>query len=588
MNRSVCFFILVLLLCDGADVTKPVSGRNDQPPRNGVITGRVILEDGSPAEGVLVMTYRIGIKQTSYDHTMQEFRSDREGNFKATGLVPGLYELSASLAGYVHASSSAESTLYRIGEHVTINLVKGGVITGVVTDANGEPMIGEYVYAYRMRDSEGRPLFERQLVNYSDWDSTDDRGIYRIYGLYPGSYILRVNAGIGVPVGGADLRLDAPTYYPSASRAAAVEINVRAGDEVSGINIQQRNQRGSAITGILTGEVEQDNDSNSWPRVTLLNIHTGHVEAESHTSNSNRFVIYGVADGEYTLFAHRFSQIKGNAGSSPIRIQMRGADLTGIELKLNKFASISGRISIEPPKTESSSVQCQSNEKFGVEEIFVEAKSDAPKNPTQELLSLPDFLGRSSVLVDKGEFNFDSLVTGRYRIVTDLPGENWYVRAINQPAPAPAKGMIDVSRTGIAVKRPEKLSGVEVVIAGGAASLKGRVVYANDLQTKTDKIPLSRYRVHLIPAEKTAAENILQYAETFAGSDGAFTFKNMAPGKYRLLARPLPEADSVEVEPRPAAWDAVERVKLLREAGNDVIELRPCQGVTDYVLQLKK
>jgi hypothetical protein len=81
----------------------------------------------------------------------------------------------------------------------------------------------------------------------------------------------------------------------------------------------------------------------------------------------------------------------------------------------------------------------------------------------------------------------------------------------------------------------------------------------NDPKTKTNRTLLSRYRLHVIPAKSVAAENIPRYAETRAESDGSFAFKNLAPGKYWLLARPLPVNESTEVQTRPAAWDASER-----------------------------
>jgi hypothetical protein len=569
------------MLIAGTGVTKPASGRKDEPFRNGVITGRVILEDGSPAEGARVSIIRVGIKQTSMHHTMQHFNTDSEGNFKATGLVPGVYNLGASLAGYVTAPAPAASLLHRIGEHVTINLVKGGVITGAVTDARGEPMIGEYVYACRVRDAEGSPLIEGRR-RYSVGSITDDRGIYRIYGLNPGSYILRVNADLGAFAGGAELRNGAPTYHPSSTRGGATEITVHSGEEITGINIQYRSQPGYAVTGMLSGEIETDNPGNG-PRVALFNINSGQIESESYTSNSNRFVFYGVPDGDYEIFAHRYYQLQGNAGASPVRIQIRGADVTGIELKLFRLSSISGRVSIEP-----SSNPCQSKEKLGIEEIYVSAESIEPKKQSKNpFFAQDDYWSntRTGVLNEKREFASKNLEPGRYRIVADLPGESWYVRAINQPAPGKVKSPIDTSRAGIAVKRGENLSGIEVVIAEGAASLSGRIVYANELQPKTNKRPLSRYRVHLIPAESTAAENLLRYFETPAGADGSFAFKKLAPGKYRILAKPLPEGESIEGQTRPAAWDADERAKMRREAEKDVIELQPCQRMSDYVMR---
>jgi Carboxypeptidase regulatory-like domain len=109
MNRSIYFFIIILVLFTGTGVSKPASDSKDEPLPRGVITGRVILEDGSPAEGARVSIIRVGIKQTSLHHTLQSFNTDSEGNFRATGLVPGVYHLYASLAGYVTAPTPGAS-----------------------------------------------------------------------------------------------------------------------------------------------------------------------------------------------------------------------------------------------------------------------------------------------------------------------------------------------------------------------------------------------------------------------------------------------------------------------------------------------
>ena len=47
--------------------------------------------------------------------------------------------------------------------------------------------------------------------------------------------------------------------------------------------------------------------------------------------------------------------------------------------------------------------------------------------------------------------------------------------------------------------------------------------------------------VHLVPAEPASADDVLRYAEVVAGRHGAFEFKNIAPGKYRLTARVAPD-----------------------------------------------
>jgi hypothetical protein len=124
-----------------------------------------------------------------------------------------------------------------------------------------------------------------------------------------------------------------------------------------------------------------------------------------------------------------------------------------------------------------------------------------------------------------------------------------------------------------------------VVVAEGAASLNGRVVPAKE----ASKLP-SRLRVHLIPAEVSAADDVLRYAETAVGADGGFGFKHIEPGKYLLHARQASEKEANNDRSRPAAWDAVERAKLRREAiaAKNEIELKVCERVKEHVLRLQQ
>jgi len=95
--------------------------------------------------------------------------------------------------------------------------------------------------------------------------------------------------------------------------------------------------------------------------------------------------------------------------------------------------------------------------------------------------------------------------------------------------------------------------------------------------------------VHLVPVETASAEDVLRYAEAVAGKDGAFEFKNLAPGKYRLIARAAPDDTPMDLPATPVAWDANERAKLRKEAEvmKIEIELKPCQRVSDQVVKFR-
>ena len=83
---------------------------------------------------------------------------------------------------------------------------------------------------------------------------TDDRGVYRMYGLLPGTYIVSAG-GMTRFFGGYGTTAhdqDAPTYAPSATRDTAQEVVVRSGEEATA-DIQYRGEPGHAISGTVLG-----------------------------------------------------------------------------------------------------------------------------------------------------------------------------------------------------------------------------------------------------------------------------------------------------------------------------------------------
>jgi len=562
----------------GAD-GKPISTSG----RDGVITGRVVTDDGQPASDAVILASAIGSDMYGGGRT----ECDDEGNFKLTGLRPGTYKISASLPGYVNLKSASAPQIYRAGENATIRMTKGGVITGRVTDARGEPLELVSVNLLMVRDLESRsasssPLLSEASISPLLSESsigkvlTDDRGVYRAYGLLPGVYVVSV---IDVPIpqfNTGSIPHDSPTYYPSGKREAATEVTVRSGEEVTGVNIRHRRERGYNVTGVVSGSVEPSSFT-SVPVVTLINesnreFETGTVIMgvldRTLSSGSRHFSLHGVPDGVYELRAYLAS-----SSSAPLHITVKGADVTGLNLRLLKTSSTSGRVVVESPKP---GEKCGG--KSSVEEIFLQVKKFDATDHTQ---------GSGLIAVnEKGAFRLP-LEDGVYRIIPNLPGDNWYVKAIAGTAKGSPNETADVARDGIAMKAGESLTNIEVKVAEGAASLRGRVAVTDETQAKDGDSAQPLWRVSLIPAEEAAAENVLRYAETLTRSDASFELKHVAPGKYYLLAQKVSEKDPINGQSRLAAWDNAERAKLRREAQTlkQEIDLRPCQQMNDYLLR---
>ena len=68
--------------------------------------------------------------------------TDSEGSFQLSGLDPAAYVVTVSLPGYVTAPRDPDVNpigYYHLGDTARLEMIKGGVITGRVTRATGEP-----------------------------------------------------------------------------------------------------------------------------------------------------------------------------------------------------------------------------------------------------------------------------------------------------------------------------------------------------------------------------------------------------------------------------------------------------------------
>jgi len=564
----------------------------------GAITGRVVGEDGRPLANVRVLAVRTGDTRGFAGNA----RSDEDGRFTLSNLAYGAYLVNAFAPGYVLEPDPFDQSFARVyrrvGDSLTLRLVRGGVITGTVTDSSGEPVAGLFVDATRVRYADGRAVREGSSGRIWQPRPTDDRGIYRIYGLRPGDYIIRAG-GKGSFAPFTPFDLNAPTYYPSATRDTASEVSVQAGQEMGGIDIRYRGEAGHTISGTITGALPP-NFSASYSTVVALK----HVSADapelffSLVPGNPGFAFDGVADGDYDLLARPASTRDDFAAASPPRrVNVRGRDVTGITLALAPLASVSGQLLFDPAKASEDKATCPPARPARAEESIIVARLDDAGAPADR--SLAFFPGTyESAPGEKGEFQLHNLKAGRYQLLVRLPAADYYVRAITlahtpaKSAPsAPVKSAThapaasDPAREGLKVEAGERLSGLNIHIAAGASGLRGRVALAAG-GTEESSHGVHALRIHLVPAEREQADNALRYAESRVAAGGTFAFANLAPGRYWLLARAAPATDSPDDAPRPLAWDADARARLRREAetANVPVALAPCQRIGDFVL----
>jgi protocatechuate 3,4-dioxygenase beta subunit len=587
-NSCLVFPLVLLLLTQCASVLaqQSVVGESRSSSTENSITGRVINEAGQPVSNAAIYAQSAGTTGQR-----RSVSTDGDGRFQLSGLERGAYIIWTYLPGYVDENSLAQpwpQRYYRPGDVLTLTMVKGGVITGTVTNAAGEPLVAIGVHALRVRDAQGHSI--KDVPNYSRERLTDDRGIYRIFGLVPGSYL--VYAG-GRTQGLPDISpydKDAPTYAPSSARDTAQEIAVRGGEEAAGVDIRYRGEPGYALSGKVKGVSRTDSRSTSVS-VMLMHAASRQIEASTYLNgnfNESTFAFYGVPDDTYYLLARQYGVNGDAAAATPARITVKGANVGGIELSLASLGSISGRFNVEVPKD----VECADNRAGLLRETVIITRrlteSATTESPSSSLTST-----FNAIPGDDGVFAFRGLDAGRYYFEVRLPGDGWYLRTLNLPvqaagpkSPASLKtntAAADVARQGLLLKPGEQAANLTMTLTAGAATLSGHILPARE----GERGPANLH-VHLIPAEREAIDDVLRYAETLSDSHGEFTLKNIAPGRYWLLAR-VPSETEFLMPYKPAAWDSAARTKLHEqaEAANNKIDLQACQRRTDATLLYK-
>jgi hypothetical protein len=521
----------------------------------GMITGRVVSDSGQPLANAKIMLRPSGLLQTSASTI-----TDRDGKFQMSGLEPRPYQLTVWLSAY---TPFTPSTNYRVGDSVRVVLTKGGVITGTVTKQTGEPVVGVRVRA-RMIDAESNLL---SPGFFAPEQATDDRGVYRIYGLRTGTYVVWAGGGGGR---GVDSGIDpfddfVPTYSPGSTRDSAAEINVRAGEEVSNVDIRFRGEPGHVISGRA---IQSKSAQSSNFLLNLTAIGKGRSDWNMITvqpDDSRRFVFRGVDNGEYDLTA--LPMVADGPGSEVAskRIKVNGADVTGIELVTEPLASVSGRVVLE----EANKTECSGKQRPLFSETLVSAAQDESQPSDYQF---PLLLKAPAGADANGNVSLKNLPPGRYFFVPEFAAKYWYLQSITLPPPPGAKP-VDATRNWTTLKSGDRLSGLTITLAQGAASLSGQVV-----DNRADNLLL-----YLVPAEKERAEDVLRFFGAAVGPDGKVALTNLPPGRYWSLVKSNTEVLTDKLR-MPDQKELRASLRREAEAAKSAIDLKPCQHLTDFKL----
>ena len=567
----VCLFMAWTSVSVVAQVASPSPAA--QTSKSGTITGRVVNEKGQPLANA-----RVSIRAFGSMNPGQSVTTDQDGRFEVTGLERVNYQVAAWLSPYAPQPRNpldTQPTNVRVGDSVTLVLIKGGVITGTVTNQMGEPLVGVRVRARMIRDSD---LLPAPYVQMPRERATDDRGIYRIYGLPAGTYVVWAGGSGQYPGGMDPFDADVPTYAPASSRDEAAEITVRTGEETTNVDIRYRGESGRIVSGTVTGPAT---DQQMGVGIELTSVKDPGLQWSSmrgaYAQQGVVFSFEGVEDGDYYITARSFLPSQEWALSVSKRITVRGADVTGIKLVTQPLSYVSGRVVLE----ESSATECTDNTR----PLFSETLVSAWHKETEATKALPRFvwsLGAPVAADAEGNVRLRNLSPGDYRFATQFSGKYWFLQSIALPPlkTQPTKP-VDAARTWTTIKSGDRLSGLTVTLAHGAASLRGQIAVAEG-----ETLP-ERLIAYLVPAEREKADDVLRYYAVAVTPDGQIAFNNLAPGRYWMLAQTTIDDRSPSTKLRlPDSTAMRSALRRTAEAAKTEVEFKPCQNVVDFRLPL--
>ena len=319
----------------------------------GSISGTVTVA-GKPAAGLLV-TVKKTDGENSQNNPGTNAATDANGIFTFDKLPAANYRVSVSAPGFYNPKKKNEwddggaSVNLAEGERVdklAFTLSNGAVVTGRLFDERGRAVIEENI-VLKKQGNEGKS----QTVPCTE--QSDDRGIYRCYGLEPGKYI--IGAGIDPSEGSANLgngNYFTRAWYPGVTDLTQARIiEIKTTEEAAGIDIRlARRKKGFKIMGKA-----MEADSGKPVIGAMLALaplgEKGEVNGISMGQNSTsnaagEFKIDGLTSGRYKLIYWKMGG-SSEFTAKPISFEIKDDDVTGLEMKMEKGATITAVVALE-------------------------------------------------------------------------------------------------------------------------------------------------------------------------------------------------------------------------------------------------
>lgn len=496
-----------------------------QPAARATIAGIVVKDPGSEPVKKAVIELIAENQQGGENYTSV---TNVDGSFRIEGIVPGRYHLFAERTGYLEAGKNGSRSHGRIltlagGQElkdIQIHLAAAAVVTGRVTDEDGDPLQNAEVSVLRRSFSSGHAHWQ-QVGS----ERTNDLGEYRIAGLAAGSYYVSVNPPpdfkslLDAGSSAASERQNAgdrpekaltsyqTTYYPGTpDRSQAEMIQLHAGDDFpldfSLAPSPTLTIRGSVMNVPPRASATIMLESNDFN--TVFN------DAEIHKDGS--FVIRDVSPGAYTIIATIDDAAVPMMARQPLQVVSNNVE--GLRLTPQTGATVRGRLRFEGATNGTGRVDPQ--------QMFLALRSADGEDDALTAFSIGNGFSPLARIASDGTFQWTNVPPGNYyiRLGREQNGNaDYFLKSIITGGRASEDSAISVNG-GLAV--------LDLVADTNGGMVEGVV-------TDSKGEPVADAVIVAAP-ELRLRSRIDRFHKTVSDQYGRFSLRGIAPGQYSLFA----------------------------------------------------
>lgn len=463
------------------------------------ITGKVTMK-GKGVPGIVVTLRTNNSSGSGREYSGPKGVSDDDGNYRIVNVTPGNYRVIPVARTFVPAEDVDREKVLIVSksdtiEHIDFAVLGGGVITGKVVDAEGRPVVEETVYVLAGSGNGSGNVYQQS------YSQTDDRGVYRIYGLRPGSYKVAAGRGEEFFTGGVP-RPYKRTFHPSVEDPIqATVVEVIEGGETKDVDVtfSRRVSTYSANGRVVDGETGQPLPNVGYG---ITRYETGGSSSRSDGSVTNsrgEFKFDSLAPGKYAVSPGRADD--SDIRFEDLRFEITDQDVTGLEVKTTKGGSVSGVIIFEDFDIKTLAEQNR---------VFINASTEGGGSRNS-----------SARVGEDGSFHLRGLAAGTV---------NFFVYANQSIRIDHIERDGVIQPQGIVLREREQLKGIRIVAHYGSASIRGKI------EVQNGSLPPDGRFYYWI--RKVGDEQSIMYsgANNPAQVDarGNFAIERLTPGTYEI------------------------------------------------------